>query len=408
MKIIQISTSVDNGSITGIMNGISKCASTKGHQWYIAYGRGEKRSAGQYYKFGKKRSVILHILRTFITGKTGFSSKADTKRLLKWISKIKPDIIHLHNLHGYYINIEMLFAFIEKKSIPVVWTLHDCWAYTGHCAYYDMAECDKWQTGCKQCPVHRKAYPYAILRDNSAQNFRLKKSIFTSLNQIHIITPSRWLANEAEKSFLNKYRIDVIPNGIDTELFRILKKDSLRSQYQIPQDKIVILGAAYCWEARKGLDYLLQLATELPQEYVIVLVGLSDKKISEIEKKYHGKIIGLKRTRNKKEMAEIFNCADLFCNPTLEDNFPTTNLEALACGIPVFTFATGGSAESITSLCGKVIERGDYNQLKDSILNYKITDYSPLNCRKRAMEFCEKKQLEKYIVLYEKIRQEGM
>ena len=298
-------------------------------------------------------------------GKHGFYSRKATKKLIEKIREVDPDIIHLHNIHGHYLNVEVLFEYLASSNKKVIWTLHDCWSFTGHCAYYDYVNCNKWQTECNNCPALRE-YPRSLIFDRSKESFKDKKRIFNSVEDLTLVTPSRWLEEETKKSFLSKYPVQVINNGIDLSNFKPSIGD-FRKKHGI-EEKFIILGVAGVWERRKGLDYFLELAKKAKDDDVIVLVGLSQEQLNKLPKN----IIGISRTNSVKELAEIYTTADVFVNPTLEDNFPTTNLEALACGTPVITFDTGGSPEAVDDQTGIVVEKGDLEGLIKAVQYIKV------------------------------------
>lgn len=393
MKIVQINTVCGTGSTGKIAADLYHIAKLEGHETYIAYGRGNAPSDIQSFKIGNTFDFGCHVLVNFFLGKSGFGSKRVTRRFLKWLDNIKPDILHLHNLHGFYIHVGLLFDYIKAHDIPVIWTLHDCWPLTGQCAFFDYASCNKWQTGCFDCPVYRSDYPYSLFRDNSRQNYLLKKSLFTGVKNMTIVTPSHWLANIVKKSYLQEYPVIEIPNGINLEVFNLTNICK-----PIPK---IILGVANVWSKRKGLDYFLQLSDMLDDSYQVVLIGLSKKQQSEIQLNYANRITALTRTATQTELASWYQRAYVYVNPTLEDNFPTTNLEALACGTPVITFNTGGSPESLTKECGIVVEKGNIDKLKEAILSLdENTEITSLACRARAKEFDKEKRFREYLKSY--------
>ena len=308
----------------------------------------------------------------------------------------------MHNVHGYYINIELLFNFLKEYNKPIVWTLHGCWAFTGHCAYFDYANCYKWETHCQKCP-EKKSYPTSIFLDNSYDNFEKKKELFTGLKNMTLVTPSQWLAKLVKRSFLKEYPVIVINNGIDLNVFKPTPS-AFRKKYDL-ENKFIILGVAYKWERRKGLDYFIELSKMLREKEAIVLVGLSKKQIKDLPKN----IVGITRTNSTKELAEIYTASDIFFNPTLEDNFPTTNLEALACGTPVITFNTGGSIEAIDNSTGYIVEKGDLQKVKKIIqkMEKEGKDTYSKHCIARANNYYDKnKKFQEYIELYEKLGKE--
>ena len=331
--------------------------------------------------------------------KHGFGSTRATQVFLKEVERLDPDVIHLHNLHGYYLNVELLFGYLRLANKPVVWTLHDCWAFTGHCAHFDYVGCNRWRTVCFSCP-QKHGYPASFLTDGSEQNFRRKREAFTGLANMMIVTPSKWLARLVEGSFLGSYPIKVINNGINQDVFRPIEGD-FREKYGI-EEKFVILGVASVWGRRKGLSYFIELSRMLGGNDVIVLVGLTKRQLRNLPKN----IIGIPKTNSIRELAEIYSSADVFVNPTLEDNFPTTNLEALACGTPVITFDTGGSVETIGRNGGFVVEKGKLGDVLACIEIIKKTGrmYWFERARARAISLYDKNdRLQEYIQLYESL-----
>lgn len=390
-KLVQINV-VCNGSTGRIMEQIQKEAISQGWEAYSFFGRG-KPSNKFCYKIGNVFDVFFHVFITRILNLHGHASKIATKRMIKKIKEIDPDVIQLHNIHGYYLNIKILFEYLKKCNKKVVWTLHDCWAFTGHCSHFTMADCDKWQNGCNKC-IQKKEYPKALLFDTSKTEYNLKKELFTGIKDMTIITPSNWLANLVKKSFLKNYMVQVIHNGIDTKIFKPTYTIDVCKKYDIPKNKKIVLGVASVWSVQKGLNEFLELAKVIDEDKIIVLVGLNQKQI----KKLPNNIIGIERTENTEELSCLYTEASVFVNPTLEDNFPTTNLEALACGTAVVTYNTGGSIESIDNDCGFVVTQHNFNSL---ILDINVVDrISSKKCISKSKKF-EKKQIYKsYLSIY--------
>lgn len=347
MKIVQINT-FSNKSTGNIMNSIHNYLLKKNEESFIVWGRGRKTNDNNELYLDDKIGVYIHGLYTRITDKTGFASKKATRKLLHYLDDIKPDIVHLHNIHGYYVNIKMLFEYLSKKNIKVVWTLHDCWPFTGHCTHFLYKKCNKWKNGCYKCP-QLNFYPKSYV-DNSKWNYNAKKKIF-NLKEILIVTPSNWLAKLCKESFLKNNKIIVINNGINQKIFTY-RKSNFKSKYGI-ENKKIILGISSDWTERKGFNDFIELSSKLTDDYVIVLVGLSKKHM----KKLPSNIIPIERTNNQIELADIYNASDVFFNPTYEDNYPTVNLEASACGVPVFTYDSGGSIES--AINGTIVKNVD-------------------------------------------------
>ena len=398
MKVVQINSVCGVGSTGRIAVDISKKLNDEGIENYIFYGTGQS-DYENGIKFGGTLNLKTHQLGTRLLGKHGFYSRKATKKLIEKIHDIDPDIIHLHNIHGHYLNVEVLFEYLASSNKKVIWTLHDCWSFTGHCAYYDYVNCNKWQTECNKCPA-LKDYPRSIIFDRSRESFNDKKRIFNSVEDLTLVTPSKWLAEETKKSFLSRYPVQVINNGIDLSNFKPSIGD-FRIKHGI-EDKFIILGVANVWGRRKGMEYFIEISKKLKKDESIVLVGLSQEQQNKLPKN----VIGISRTNSVNELAEIYTTADVFVNPTLEDNFPTTNLEALACGTPVITFDTGGSPEAVDDQTGIVVEKGNLEKLLieiDNIRNRCKEKYKKA-CISRASQLYDKdnKFLE-YIELYEHI-----
>lgn len=392
MKIVQINTVCGTGSTGKITVALHNLATENNYKSYIAYGRNSAPSQIPSYKIGNKADFYLHVLVNFFLGKSGFGSKKVTKKFIKWLDEINPDIIHLHNIHGFYINIELLFTYIKQKNIRVIWTLHDCWPLTGQCAHFDYVNCNKWETSCYACPIYRTNYPYSLFKDNSKWNYIEKKRIFTDVANLTIVTPSHWLANLVSRSFLCCYPTYVIPNGIDLNIFRPYPKTK--------SAKKIILGVANVWTPQKGLEAFIRMSNELDNSFQIVLIGVTRSQQKSFKKK-HPQIVTLTRTANQNELARWYSDAFAYVNPTLEDTFPTTNLEALACGTPVITYRTGGSPESIDDTCGIIVEKNDVEGLITAINGLNIhPSFSQEACRKRAEQYEKNAQFIKYLSLY--------
>lgn len=392
MKVLQINT-FGNLSTGNIAVDLYRTLLKNGHDGKVAFARNTIKNDVPYIKIGTSFDYKLHGLMTRITDRTGFYSIRATKKLISDIEEYNPDIIHLHNLHGYYINIEILFEYLKSSKKPVIWTLHDCWAFTGHCAHFDFIGCKKWLTGCNHC-IQKKEYPSSFIIDSSVFNYEAKKNLFTSIENMVLISPSQWLADLVKQSFLGKYQIKVIRNGIDLEVFKPTYSGWVERNHL--EDKKIILGVAGTWSKRKGLDDLIKLSSELDDNYKIVIVGLNSKQVEQLPKN----ILGIERTFNREELAEIYTAAEFFINPTYEDNFPTVNLEALACGTPVITYNTGGSVESIHQNCGVIVSKGDIQKMKNAIVNNK----GVLNdCLETAKLYDKNKVFEEYIYLYNKL-----
>lgn len=389
------------GSTGTIMKGIGESAESNDFCCYYAY------PGTQLNKPRESNDIIIcsAIMRKvaekigFYTGLKGGWLFFETKRLMKRIDEIKPEIIHLHNLHDTYVHLPLLFNYIKKHKVPIVWTLHDSWAFTGHCPYFTMAKCDKWKIGCHDCPNYHD-YPSSFF-DNSKRMWKLKKKWFTGVENMTIVTPSQWLADLVKQSFLGEYPVRVIHNGIDLAVFKPTPSD-FREKYQIRKEKKILLGVAFDWGIRKGLDVFVELSKRLaPEKYQIVLVGTDE----QVDRQLPTNIISIHRTQNQTELAEIYTAADVFVNPTREEVLGLVNIEANACGTPVITFNTGGSPECINEKSGMVIPYGDIDAMKESI-EY-ICDnssFSEKDCIARAASFDQKKKYREYLDLYETIK----
>lgn len=359
---------VPNGSTGAIMMKEHKELLAAGEDSYAFWGRGRDAGNANEMRFASDLEVKLDVLQTRLDGKAGFHSKSATKRLLARMDEISPDVVHLHNLHGYYVNIEMLFEWLAAHDCKVEWTLHDCWAFTGHCAYFTYVKCTQWKDRCAySSPCSQlDTYPKTYSKASCSWNFEQKRHLFNLVpaERMKLITPSQWLADLAGESFLSKYPVEVRHNTIDTSVFRPAPSD-FRERYGIG-DRFMILGVASPWTERKGLADFVRLAGELDSEkYAVVLVGLSEKQIRQLPEG----AIGLARTDSPQELAGIYSTADVFFNPTVEDNFPTVNLEAEACGTSVVTYDTGGCAETVQRGDSRVVEgyEGAVQELRERL-----------------------------------------
>lgn len=392
MKIVAIND-LKNGSPARIMDWILDTAHSQiGAETYSFYGWWKDKEVS-YYTYGKPKEVLLSGICSRITGLHGIWNIWGTRELIKKLEQIEPDIIHLHNIHMWNTNVPMLFKYIKKNNVRVVWTLHDCWAFTGQCPYFSAVKCEKWKQGCGKC-AQLGRYPKSVL-DNTKTVFKLKKKWFKNVKQMVLVTPSNWLLDLTKESFLNEYSALCINNGIDLEIFKP-RVSRFREKYHI-QDKRIVLGVAFEWGFRKGLDVFVELSKVLDSGYVIVLVG------------YNGKIdcdniITINRTHDQVELAEIYSTVDVFFNPTREDNFPTVNIEALACGTPVVTFNSGGSSEMIDNTCGVALETENIEEIKSSIIGtIEAKELTPVACRNRALKYSNKDKFREYVDIYEKL-----
>jgi len=363
IKIIQINT-VCNGSTGKIMGDIARKANKEGYQTLCIYGRRKGYKDLNCVKVGGFFSFWLHVILTTIFDTQGHhGSYFKTKKIVRILRRENPDIIHLHNIHGYYLNYPVLFKYLKNEfEGEIKWTFHDCWPFTGHCPYFTLAKCGKWKKQCYNCP-NKKRYPTSLVFDNSKKEYLLKKKYFTSLKNLTIITPSDWLNNLVKQSFMSKYEIITINNEIDKNIFRPTIDDKVIEKYGIPNDKKIVLGVASIWEDRKGLKDFIKLSKLLDKDYKIVLVGISKKQ----KKNISNNIVCIERTDNQYELAVLYTRADVFVNPTYEDNYPTVNLEAIACGTKVICYDTGGCSEQINKDNGIIIDTGNVEKIKKNL-----------------------------------------
>lgn len=389
MKLLQLNVTANWGSTGKIAEGIGMAAMERGWESAIAYGRYANASQSKLIKVGGMADVYAHYALNRFLDAEGLGSRRATRQLVKEIETYGPDVIHLHNIHDHWLNYPILFDYLASIDTPIVWTFHDCWAFTGGCHYFEQPPCDKWKVACRECPNKRG------LIDNSKNQFERRIELFSRLLPRLVIVPvSHWLENYCNESILKDAKIKLIHNGIDTTLF------SDRNQ---SESKPLILGVANLWNSRKGLSDFIKLRDYASEDDAdIILVGLSNKQISSLP----NGINGIERTQSVKELVQLYNRATVLVNPTYADNFPTVNLEALACGTPVITYRTGGSPEAIDDNTGIIVEKGDIQGLADAV-NRIITNpsaFSSQSCRNRAVQhFNQDVQFGKYLDLYKHI-----
>lgn len=399
MIVLQINSNANTCSHGRIAEEIGRLLIKRHHECYIAFGRTEYECKSTLIRIGGKSDLAWHLLKSRLLDRHGFGSIYSTRNLIKKIKLINPDIIHLHNIHGYYINIKILFEFLKIYAKPVIWTFHDCWPFTGHCAHFQHLNCNKWQTQCFDCP-NPHGYPKSWFIDNSRKNFLDKKKLVQDLNNMILVSPSIWLENNLKYSFFAKYKTVLINNGVDLDKFKPVETESIRSQFSIHGK--YVLGVANVWTRSKGLDDFGKLREILDKEILIVLAGLKRRQI----KKLPEGIKGISRTENVDQLAALYSGAECFINPTYADNFPTTNLEALACGTPVITYDTGGSSETISPESGFCIPKGEIGILMKDVMEIIDAgkDHYQNICRKRAVDLFDKNhRYDDYIRLYESL-----
>ena len=405
-KLLQINPVIRINTSTGrIMQEIGELARANGWETYIAYSQGRdgiSPNAAHLIPVGNRWSVAWHGIMTRLFDRHGLASERATRQLIAEIQRIQPDIIHIHNIHGYFLNYRILFEYLSNANIPVIWTVHDCWLYTGHCYYYSYVGCDKWKSQCEQCP-QRRDFPTSWWMDRSKQNFGDKKKAFTSIPKelLTIVPVSEWIHGEMKQSFLKDYPYQVIHNGINLENFQVYPADEVKKRYGL-EGKRILLGVASIWMEEKGWNDFMQLAGMLNPDEVIVLVGVKE----EQKKGLPATIVPISRTDNLKQLAELYAAAEALVNPTWQDNYPTVNLEAIACGTPVVTYRTGGSIEVITPDTGFIVEQGDIPGLLAAvrIIEEQGKDYYQTKCRAYAeAHFKKEDRYADYLKLYENL-----
>lgn len=400
--ILRITTEINRSSIGRTTEQLCRLIITEGWESYIAWGRADGESAAHKIKIGNKTAVFFHGLLTRFLDLHGHGSYFATKRLVSKLKKIKPDIIHLHDIHGYYINLKVLFNYLKESGIPVVWSHHDCWAFTGHCAFYSTINCNKWQTECFDCPLC-KEYPGSLFVDHSRKNYRIKKKLFTSLDMLYNVGVSEWISKELKKSFLNKYPIQTICNGIDTEVFKPRQEceNEIREKYGLGNGTILI-GVATAWGERKGLSDYYRLRERLGNEYKIVLVGVP----KPLQNSLPSGIIGIQRTESIDELCKLYSASSIVLNLASAESFGKTTPEGLACGVPSIVYNCTASPDLVDNKTGIIVEKGDISALVDAINAIMSWDkeVTIMRCRARACElYSIKNNWPRYIDLYKQI-----
>lgn len=410
-RIVQINPVLRTNTSTGrIMQEIGALAESQGWHNWCAYGRGRdglRECTTDTLPVGHAVSTALHGVLTRAFDRHGLGSTVATHRFVKRLKAIRPDVVHIHNIHGYFLNYPILFDYLSKSGIPVIWTVHDCWLYTGHCYYYSAIGCNRWQSGCGQCP-QRGQFPRSLVIDRSTRNFRDKQRAFTSMprNKMMIVPVSQWMRDEMSHSFLRDYPFRVIHNGIDTDVFRPMDTEAVKAKYGLGDARRIILGLASIWSREKGVDDFVAMSSMLEPGEKIVMVGVDDATARRLP----DSIVTIRRTENVGELAQLYSAATAFVNPTWQDNYPTVNLEAVSCGTPVVTYRTGGSPESLTPATGKVVEQGDVAGLLAAVRLYSDEGREARRqaCREVAVaNFRKQDRYADYLRLYEELAGRG-
>ena len=397
-KLVQINT-VFYASTGRIMADIQKYAESQGYDTISFVGRGPTSKDIKGKVFGNPISFWSHVILTTVFDAQGYGSYFATKKLIRWLREENPDIIHLHNLHGYYLQIPTLCRYLKDEyKGKVFWTFHDCWPVTGHCAHFISANCNQWKIECRRCPKKRE-YPISFFFDGSKRNYRMKKKWFQNIPNLTIITPSEWIKNIVAESFLKCKRIEVVYNGIDLRVFKYAKDIELWNKYNIPGERKIILGVSSIWNRSKGLDDFLELAKELSEDYHIVMVGLSKGQIGKLPKN----VTGIEKTSDIGELVRIYSNADVFLNPSIEESFSLVTVEAMACGTPVIVLDTSAVKELVDEKSGLVLKQHqpqDYIKAIQLIMDQKLqTD----DIRARAEKFDKDRQVARIIELYKTV-----
>lgn len=394
-KLLQINATANWGSTGKIAEQIGQRAMEHGWESYIAYGRKYNPSKSKLIKVGGKLNPYIHFVKQFIFDTEGLNSIHATKKLINRIKSINPNIIHLHNIHDHWLSYKILFEYLNTINTPVVWTFHDCWAFTGHCMHFIHSNCNKWKTQCRECPQNKR------IIDGSDHNYILKKTLFGNNKNLTIVPVSHWLEDEVKQSFLKNKRINTILNGVDIDVFHPLEKDSVKVKYGI-ENKFLLIGLATAWTSSKGLKDYVELSKYLPNDIKIMLVGLSPTQTSYLPKS----IICVERTSNIGELVELYSAADVVLNLSYAETFGLTTAEGFACGTPGIVYNKTASPELISEGVGYVVEAGNIEQLLSAItiIKNKGKEYYSKNCRQRAEQFFNKnKCFDKYIELYNEL-----
>lgn len=395
-KIVQINT-VCNTSTGKLMGDIQRKANASGCETLSIVGRRKPFPDLRCVKIGNGLSFWIHVGINTVFDRQGYGSYFATLKMIQRLRQENPDIIHLHNLHGYYINLPLLFDYLSKEfNGRVFWTFHDCWPFTGHCAYFTSADCSKWEKGCDRCP-NKRVYPISLFADASKKNYSDKKRMFTGLKNLTILVPSKWMESKVKRSFFRNNPVITVNNGIDLKVFSYCKPlDELYEKYDICREKKIILGVANIWDARKGLSDFLALAKKLPLEYQIFLVGLSSRQI----KKLPSNVRGIKRTEDVKELVMIYSLAHIFMNPSIEESFSMVTAEAIACGTPVIVLDTSAVKELVCQENGIVLKKHDVIDYLNAISTLEERTLSREQISQTARKYDVDKYAKRIVDLY--------
>lgn len=398
-RLLQIDSCLGVLSTGRISEGIAKIALEQGWECFIAHGaRYVGNTIQTAYQIETRLGEYFHFAKSFLFDAHGLGSVKATKALIQYVKTIKPDVIQLHCIHGYYLNYKLLFEYLSYAKIPVVWTQHDSWAFSGHCSYSGFANCEKWKSECFNCPL-RNRYPRSLI-DMSRRNYRLKRQLFTSVGNLTIVSVSRWLDSVVGESFLKRYPRSVIYNGIDTTVFRRYT-ESVKKKHNIEKSHF-LLAVSSAWSEEKGLNDYINLSALLPDDYCIVLVGVNDSLRHRLPKQ----IVSIPRTDSKQELAALYSNADFVTSLSYCETMGLTVAEGMACGTPAIVYDNTAQPELITPEVGYVVKTGDYVRIIDIVKNSTLQGEGNLirtraACIDRAKNhFSADRQYEKYLDLY--------
>lgn len=392
---LEITIEANTGSTGRASEALCDALESEGWNCIIAYGRTNHQSKHKTYNIGHRLDQLWHVAISRLFDAHGLGSRLATRRLITFIKASQPSVIHLRNIHGYYIHYPTLFEYLATVKIPVLWTLHDAWSFTGHCSHFAGVGCDKWKTGCGGCPQVRE-YPKSIWLDRSSHNYALKKQYFTQVPTLQLICVSHWLAEKVKQSFFGeKIPVHTIVNGVDTDIFKPLNDpkaiETIRHKYGITAPKVV-LAMARPWSRKKGFYDILQLSEILEQthaasEVQVVMVGINNR-----EKRYLPKnVVGIQRTENLSDLCALYNLADVYVNASVEESFGLTTAESLACGTPVIGYDNTGTREILLGLmfpnsAAITVPTGDVYAVANAIKTIITTESINPNTSRRYIE----------------------
>ena len=392
MRVLFINSVCGTGSTGKIVVGLLHSLRASGEDGRIFFGVGEAKgvSTEDAVCFGSRMDYYTHNAISRLTDHAGFYSAGATRRMIAAIKAYNPDVIHLHNLHGYYLHVGLLFDYLSHCGKPVVWTLHDCWAFTGHCTHFTSVGCEQWKTGCIDC-AQLCRYPKCLLRGDVARNYARKRKAFTSLPNLTLVTPSHWLADTVRQSFLGKHEVLAIPNGIDTEIFHPTSSD-MRNQLGLRGRKLA-LGVASVWGENKGLRDMAVLARRLPEDWQLLLVGVREDQKAILP----DSVLTMGCTESQSQLAQIYSAADVFVNPSYEETMGLTTAEALACGTPAVVYNRTAVPEAVDAKSGIVVPAGDITALLNAVTNMNLQRE---DARARGEYYGQERQNSQYLRLY--------